>query len=147
MTQTNFEATKTSDTCVLIDPATNKLTEKAYNLFDSWYSKYSDETGVMTPESAVRFIKGATGDDVSSSDDRITKLFHAYDADKDGILKREEFISFYENASRDSRLTVCQNLHNNRVSTDDLTRFCEMYEELPFAEADMPRNSLSHNQE
>ena len=107
LTQTNYEATKTSDTCVLIDPATNKLTKKAYNLFNSWYNKYSDETGVITPESAVRFIKGVTGDDVSSSDDRITKLFHAYDADKDGILKREEFISFYENASRDSRLTVC----------------------------------------
>lgn len=145
MTQPNKELTKTDNLCTLIDPRTNKLTEKAFALFSSWYDKYSDANGVMTPESSVRFIKAATGDDVHPGEDRIVKLFHAYDSNKDGVIEREEFIQFYENASRDSKVTVCQNLHNSRVNTDDLRQFNEMYEELPFAEQDMPRNSLSHN--
>lgn len=33
----------------LIDPATKELTDAAHRVFDNWYDKYSDQTGVMTP--------------------------------------------------------------------------------------------------
>jgi hypothetical protein len=42
----------------------------------------------MTPESATRFILGATNEAISATDDRIKGLFAAHDSDKDGVLQK-----------------------------------------------------------
>lgn len=84
----------------MIDPATNKFVEKAHQIIDEWYTLYSDDSGVMTPESTTRFILGATDEVCMPTDNRITGLFDGHDKDKDGKLQREEFILFYENAAR-----------------------------------------------
>jgi hypothetical protein len=48
----------TLPTCPLVDQS-NKLVPRAHALINEWYDKYSNEKGVMTPESATRFILGA----------------------------------------------------------------------------------------
>ncbi len=59
----------------LIDSTTNKLNEAAYKIFSDWYDLYSNEDGVMTPESATRFILGAINEVVSKEDSRVKSLF------------------------------------------------------------------------
>lgn len=70
----------------LIDPTTNELVPKAAELFAHWHALYSDNTGIMTPKSATRFILGATNEHIGETDGRIKGLFDGYDADKDGKM-------------------------------------------------------------
>ena len=45
----------------ICDPVTKYLTPKAEVIFSEWFDKYSDpKVGKMTPESATKFILGAT---------------------------------------------------------------------------------------
>lgn len=54
------------------------------------------EEGYMTPETCVNFIKDSTNDpNVTSSDQRVTRLFDDYDKDKDGKLSLSDFLDFY----------------------------------------------------
>jgi hypothetical protein len=80
----------------LIDSNTGKLVPEALKIFNEWFDKYSTPEGVMTPESSVDFILGATWEQVTADDNRIKTLFSHYDEDKDGKLQRHEFINFYE---------------------------------------------------
>lgn len=84
----------------LIDPETKKLVKKAYDIFNEWYDRYSDPNGQMTPQSATRFILGATNEVVVAEDKRIKDLFDAWDKNKDGVIERHEFLQFYEEASQ-----------------------------------------------
>lgn len=54
----------------------------------------------MTPQSATRFILGATNEVVVAEDKRIKDLFDAWDKNKDGVIERHEFLQFYEEASQ-----------------------------------------------
>ena len=138
---------KTAGEAQLRDPATGALVEKAAKIFNEWYDKYSDERGVMTPESATRFIYGATHERVQSTDSRIEGLFNKYDPQKTGIMTRESFIQFYTDAcSGEKNGNVLDNLRNHFIR-NDLVKLPEVVEELPFAESDMPRYSMSHNQQ
>lgn len=78
MKKNNFEDDNIQ-TANLIDPATNNLVAKAYDLLSEWYDWYSDKTGVMTPQSTTRFILGATGEPVTAEDGRIKGLFSSHD--------------------------------------------------------------------
>ena len=80
---------------VLIDPETDRLVEKAAVIFSEWYDRYSNADNKMTPESATRFILGATNELIQKDDGRVIGLFNIYDGNKDGILEREEFVRFY----------------------------------------------------
>lgn len=98
----------------------------------------------MTPESTVRFIYGATYERVEKTDNRITGLFEKYQTEK-GKLTRQQFIQFYTDASSGVNTDrVFDNLRNHFIR-NDLVKLSEVKEELPFAENDMPRNSMSHN--
>ena len=45
----------------ICDPVKRWLTPKAEEIFSEWFDKYSDpKIGKMTPESATKFILGAT---------------------------------------------------------------------------------------
>lgn len=112
----------------LIDPATNKFVDRAYQIFSEWYDLYSDEDGVMTPESTTRFILGATNEMISPEDSRIKGLFDGYDSNKDGRLEREEFIKFYEDASKSKAERVYENMANHFIRKD-LVKLSELYEE------------------
>lgn len=59
----------------LIDPTTNNLNATVYKIFSDWYDLYSNDEGVMTPESATRFILGAINEVVSKEDQRVRHLF------------------------------------------------------------------------
>ena len=76
----------------MIDPETKKLVKKAYDIFNEWYDRYSDPNGQMTPQSATRFILGATNEVVAAGDKRIKDLFDAWDKNKDGVIERYEFL-------------------------------------------------------
>ncbi len=105
-----------------------KLVEKAYNIFNEWYDLYSNADGVMTPESATRFILGATNEPVSAEDKRIKDLFAGYDSNNDGVMERHEFLKFYETASRDRAERVFDNLKNHYIR-GDLSKLSDLYED------------------
>jgi hypothetical protein len=110
------------------------------------HALYSDNTGVMTPKSAIRFILGATNEHVSETDNRIKGLFDGYDSDKDGKMLEEEFVRFYRDASREKADRVFDNVKNHFIS-GDLTWFREYYQETMFKPEEMPKKTLSANQE
>jgi hypothetical protein len=100
----------------------------------------------MTPESTTRFILGATHEVVGPEDGRITGLFNGYDSNKDGILEREEFLTFYETATKDKLERVQDNLSNHFIRKD-FVKMSDLYEEAQFTKDQMPRYTLSHNQD
>ena len=73
-------------------------------------------------------------------------LFDGHDKDKDGKLQRHEFIEFYENAARQNQTRVLQNMHNHNI-LKDLTKLSEIYEEVDFKPEQMPRLTISQNQD
>lgn len=126
----------TSDDGVMV-PACRRI-------ISDWYDKYSNDKGVMTPESATRFILGATNESVPAEDGRIKGLFDAHDSNKDGVLERAEFIKFYTDAAHGRPERVWENLKNHYIR-GDLLYYSEIYEPLLFAQEHMPRYTLSHN--
>lgn len=125
-----------------------KLVPKLREIISEWYDWYSNDDGFMTPESATLFIRGATGEEVGPNDNRITSLFDNYDSDKDGIVLREEFIRFYENCcnSVTSEQSVRRNIECHHI-LKDFTKLWEYQEPHDFTKEQMPRYTLSHNQE
>ena len=111
----------------VIDPQTNELTERAAVIFNEWFDAYSNNEGYMTPETTTLFIQGATNEVVQPEDNRIQGLFKSYDADKDGKIEREEFLSFYTDAARDKVERVYDNLKNHFIR-QDLVKLSEVTE-------------------
>ncbi len=130
---------------VLIDPATDRLTERSAQIFSEWYDRYSNADNKMTPESATRFILGATNELIQKDDGRIVGLFNSYDGNKDGLIEREEFLRFYEDASREKPERVFDNLKSHFVR-GDLTKCSDVYLSQEFTKEQMPRHTISHNQ-
>ena len=124
------------------------LTPKAELIFSEWYDKYSDpKIGKMTPESATKFILGATNEVCDADDSRITGLFKGY-AKKDptgAVMEREEFFTFYYTAAKDKIERVHDNLRNHFVRTD-LKKISDVLEETAFTKEEMPRFTISANQ-
>ena len=96
----------------------NNLTEKAKQIFNEWYDMYSDENNIMTMETCCLFIKGCTGEFPTVQDDRIVKLFRAYDSNKDGKIERHEFLTFYAESARSKPETVRENLRAHNIRND-----------------------------
>lgn len=100
----------------------------------------------MTPETCALFIKGCTGEHPSLSDDRITKMFEAYDKNSDGFIERSEFLTFYELACRSKGDTVRENLRHHNIRPD-LKKLSEIKDVESFEAQDMPRYKISKNQD
>jgi hypothetical protein len=65
---------------------------------------------------------------------------------KDGKIEREEFLSFYTEAARDKVERVYDNLKNHFIR-QDLVKLSEVTEAQSFQKEEMPRYTLSHNQD
>mmetsp|Transcript_23119 Transcript_23119/g.22543 ORF Transcript_23119/g.22543 Transcript_23119/m.22543 type:complete len:315 (-) Transcript_23119:116-1060(-) len=126
--------------------ADQKLTAKARSIFLEWFKMYSNEDGVMVPETCALFIKGCTGDYPPLNDDRITGLFDKYDSNKDGKIEEKDFMYFYELSCRDKPETVRENLKQHNIR-NDLKKLSEVTEETAFSTEDMPRFKIAENQE
>lgn len=123
-----------------------KLTEKASKIFNEWFDMYSDDNDRMTPEYCALFIKGCTGEHPVLTDDRIVNMFTAYDSNKDGVIERHEFLTFYETASRNKGDTVRENMRHHNIRAD-LKKLSEVKEVESFEAHDMPRLKISQNQD
>jgi|LauGreDrversion4_2_1035121.scaffolds.fasta_scaffold11990_6 hypothetical protein len=119
-----------------------KLTEKAKKIFNEWFDLYSNSDGRMTKETCCLFIKGATGEQPTVTDDRVLGLFKLYDTNNDGFIEREDFLVFYENSARNKPDTVRENLRHHNVRPD-LKKLSEVQEEESFLTKDMPRLKIS----
>lgn len=107
---------------------------------------YSDVTGVMTPDTATWFIKGATNETVQADDNRIKGLFAQYNKKKDGKMLREEFLTFYLEASLGKPERVHDNLKNHFIRLD-LRKMSEIDQQTAYKKTDMPRLTMTTNQE
>ena len=100
----------------------------------------------MSPETCSLFIKGCTGEHPPVTDDRIVNMFKAHDKNNDGFIEREDFVAFYETASRGKAETVRENLRHHNIRSD-LKKLSEVKEEEDFEAKDMPRYKISKNTE
>lgn len=81
-----------------------------------------------------------------ADDNRIQGLFKQYSKKEDGKLFREEFLQFYFEAARDRADRVHDNLKNHFIRVD-LVKLSEIVDPASFEKKDMPRFTLSSNQE
>jgi len=132
----------------LVDFQKGCLVPRAVEIFTEWYDIYkNEETGLMDAAHVAKFIAGATKQECDANDNRVQGILSKYDNDKDGQLNLQEFLDFYYQSSSGQTLkAVHSNLKNHNVRLD-LKRMSEIVEEVSFAEHEMPRHTLSSNQE
>jgi len=132
----------------LVDVQKGCLVPRAVEIFTEWYDIYkNEETGLMDAAHVAKFIAGATKQECDGNDNRVQGILSKYDNDKDGNLNLQEFLDFYYQSSSGSTLkAVHSNLKNHNVRLD-LKRMSEIVEDVSFAEHEMPRHTLSSNQE
>ena len=133
----------------LVDRSTRTLVPRAKEIFSEWYDIYKNQqTGLMQAENVGRFIAGATKQTCLANDSRVENIVAKYDTDKDGQIDLEDFLKFYYDAAAGTpgQLKAVQsNLKNHNVRLD-LKKMSEIVEDTDFAESDMPRFTLSANQ-
>ena len=101
----------------------------------------------MDRAGVARFISGATKQSCGPEDSRVDTILKTYDTDKDESLTIPDFLKFYYVAASGSLLkAVHSNLKNHNVRLD-LKKMSEIVDDVQYAEADMPRHTLSANQE
>jgi len=132
-------------TAALTGP-TGELTPAATRVFVAWYRMFCVD-GLFTKQSAAQFIEGCCGDLPAPTDTRIAGLFQSYDKEGDGVIRKEAFLSFYTSCSRSEKATtVRENLKAFDVRPD-LLRWSEVEEEATPDPAQMPRHSISKDNE
>ena len=78
---------------------------------------------------------------------RVKNILEKYDSDKDGSITLTEFWQFYYDAASGPNLKIVQsNLKHHNVRLD-LKKVSEIVEEIDYAEHEMPRFTISDNQE
>ena len=94
-----------------------KMNPKAIRCFRVIFERYSTD-GIMSRDQAHEFTSACLSSISKRYDDKVNFLFSHYDPDKNGFLKFEEFLAFYEDAGKDNRSsTVWSNLKSFGVST------------------------------
>lgn len=133
---------------VLVDRINRCLTPRAIEVFTEWYHIYKNpETGLMDNYSVAKFIAGATKATCLYDDDRVEKIIEKYDTDDDKSIDLGDFLRFYfDAASGANDANVRKNIkaHNLRA---DLKKMSDIYEDVTFSETEMPRYTLSSNQD
>jgi hypothetical protein len=100
----------------------------------------------MSRETCALFIKGCTGEQPGPNDDRVNNLFKNYDPNNDGKIEREDFMMFYESASKNKPDTVRDNMRAHNIRPD-LKKLSEVEEVSSYSKDDMPRYKISKNQQ
>ena len=96
-----------------------QFTPQAQEIFEEWWDVYKVEgTEDFTPESATRFIKGCTHEDIGPEDSRIEGLFKLYDKGKTGKMTKENFMDFFLKACIDKLDRVLENLKCHHIRAD-----------------------------
>ena len=100
----------------------NQLSAVARKIFSSWFMKYADKGEKMSQAGCAAFTSSCTGDTCPSTDKSIQDLFNTYDDDRDGLLTKENFLSFYERSCVSKPITVWANLASH-FYRGDLRRY------------------------
>lgn len=131
----------------LVDPATRQLVPRAVEIFTEWFHIYVDPVeGKMAAPQVAKFIAGATRATCSSNDPRVTTITTKYGGEE-AKLGLADFLSFYRDAASGTTLKAVQsNLKNHNVRLD-LKKMSEVVDEVSYSATEMPRYTLSANQE
>ena len=132
--------------CAPLVTPEGKVVDKALQIFNEWFTMYSDENDQMTKETCILFIKGCTGEVPPPTDERVVNMFKAHDKNNDGKIERSDFLAFYETSCKSKPDTVRENLRAHNIR-EDLKKLSEIQEESSFQKEDMPRFKISKNQE
>jgi len=114
-------------------------------LFEEWWNVYKEEgTEDFTPNSAIRFIKGCTNEEINADDSRIVNLFGMYDKQKTGKMTKDQFMDFFLTACSDRLERVLENLKCHNI-LPSMKKIWEIKEESEFTKEQMPRYTMSAN--
>ena len=141
-----IESTEEIPQADLVDKQNRCFVPAAQKIFEEWWNVYSDGNGKFTPETGVRFIKGCTHEDQPKDDSRIVGLLNMFNREQEGFLTKEHFMDFFLNASFDKPERVFENLSAHHIR-NDLQWIHRIKEENEFTKEQMPRYTLSENQE
>lgn len=121
---------------------------RAVEIFSEWYDMYKDPaTNTMDAKNVAAFIAGATKQPCGKDDDRVAQIMNKFDSDKDGQITLPDFLAFYQDAATGPAVkAVHQNLKNHNVRLD-LKKMSDVVEQVDYAKNEMPRHTLSANQD
>ena len=130
----------------------NELIPEAKAIFRSWFKRFSNEEGVMTPIECSVFIKATTNTiehSIPGNDSRIVTFYKDYSLQSFGKLTEDEFLKFYTDKAISKQDTVWNNLtimkyggdlkHISELNNPDDPRELKNFEALP-------RSKLSSDQ-
>ena len=95
-----------------------ELNPKAVKIFESWFYKYADKGDKMSHAGCAAFTSSCTGDNCQATDKSIQDLFNTHDEDHDGLLTKDNFLSFYEKSCQHKPITVWSNLNSHHYRGD-----------------------------
>ena len=75
-----------------------ELIPEAKAIFKSWFKRFCNDEGVMTPLECATFIKATTNtveNYIPPHDNRIVMFFKEYSLETFGKLTEDEFLKFY----------------------------------------------------
>ena len=132
----------------LIDKVNKCLVPRFVEILTEWYHLYKNqETGLMDNVGVAKFVSGATKAPCPPEDERVDKIIQQYDTDDDKCIDLDGFLMFYYDACKGPGINnVRKNIKAHNVRAD-LKRMSDIYEDVTFAETDMPRFTLSSNQQ
>ena len=118
------------------------MNSKAARCFKVIFDKYSTN-GLMDKDQCNSFTAVCLGSHSTTKyySEKISSLYNTYDEDKDGLLKFEEFLRFYEDAARDRPSTVWSNLRSHGVKSN--LKFIDDLEEDENSPTTFPRKIMS----
>ena len=122
-------------------------TEEVVKVFNQWFDMFSINNQ-MNLEKCAAMVKAVTNSraDVSVDDSRVVELFNQRDHNRDGLIEREDFVSFYTEATVSKPKLVYENLRAMNVRNDLKMMKDPYYDENANKEV-MPRYTLGHNDE
>jgi hypothetical protein len=123
-----------------------ELIPEARAIFQTWFRRFSDQEGYMTPKECSDFIKATTNTiepTIAPTDSRISNFFKDYSLAVFGKLTEEEFLQFYTDKAQSKLEVVWNNLtimkyggdlrHTSEVNNPDDPREQKSSEALPRA--------------
>ena len=101
----------------------------------------------MDNVAVAKFVAGATKAGCQPEDEHVDKIIAQFDTDDDKCIDLDGFLNFYYDACKGPGIqNVRKNIKAHNVRAD-LKRMSEIYEDVTFSETEMPRFTLSANQQ
>jgi CRISPR/Cas system-associated protein Csx1 len=126
-----------------------QVIDEVIAIINEWFDKYAINDK-LTKEGCAKFVTDVTSSNepIKEDDHRILGLFAQFDRNRDDMLEREEFVSFYSDCAFQpgKKKIMWENLRNMGIR-NDLKKFSDPFNPNNEDKTVLPRYQLAHNED